>query len=226
MKKLERIRQLLREIVYPEGAVCAGCGKTSDGKYLCPECRHMLEYGEMLESWERRELSDAYAWSMRPHRGLARELVLRLKHGAESRAAEELAGMLKTRPEAFPALPPDTVVTWTPAPKRRTRERCVDHGRLLAEAVARELGLTCRPLLQRRGNDRPQATLNREQREKNLQKAFLPTEKIAFPVLLVDDVLTTGTTAERCIKALREGGAEEITVLTATRAVKTAKQGS
>ena len=38
-------------------------------------------------------------------------------------------------------------------------------------------------------------------------------------VLLIDDVLTTGTTARRCAAALREGGAEDITVLAFTRAV-------
>ena len=59
-----------------------------------------------------------------------------------------------------------------------------------------------------------------EQRRSNLRRAFSPLEKISVPVLLVDDVLTTGTTAERCIAALREAGAKEITVLTATHAVR------
>ena len=55
------------------------------------------------------------------------------------------------------------------------------------------------------------------------QKLYLGEDDVAFlkgkRVLLVDDVLTTGTTAARCIEALREGGAREITVLTMTKAL-------
>ena len=211
--------QRLREILYPEGAICAGCGKISDGECLCPACRQELMTRDLLESWEFRELEGVPAWSMRPHRGLPRDLVLRMKHGAERRTAGELARMLREAPAYFPSFSSDTVVTWVPAPKSRIRERCIDHGQALAEAVARELKLPCRGLLERRGKDRPQATLNRAQRQQNLQKAFSALERIECPVLLVDDVLTTGTTALRCIRALRKAGAEEITVLTATRAV-------
>ena len=44
------IREVLLQILYPEGAVCPGCGKISDGDYLCPACRKELETGEMLDS--------------------------------------------------------------------------------------------------------------------------------------------------------------------------------
>ncbi len=213
-------RRVIWETVYPEGAVCAACGRISAGECLCPACREELLHSEVLESWETRNLGSVQAWSMRPHRGVARELVLRLKHGTEARAAKELAGMLAQRPDWVPAPPPGTVVTWVPTPKGRVRERCIDHGEALAKAVAEESGLACRPLLRRIGHDRPQARLNRAQREANLKNAFEPVEEIDTPVLLVDDVLTTGTTATRCIEALRRGGAREITVLTVTRAVR------
>lgn len=215
---VRKVRDLLREILYPEGALCLNCGKISDGNTLCPGCRQDLREGDLLESWETGEVSGVPFWSMRPHRGISRTLILRLKHGAESRAAAELASILRTRPAYFPELSPDTVVTWVPGPKERILERGVDHGKLLAEAAAQELGLSCRPLLIRRGNDRPQARLKEEQRRQNLKNAFLPAGRISFPVLLVDDVLTTGTTASRCIEALRQGGAADIMVLTATKA--------
>ena len=67
-------------------------------------------------------------------------------------------------------------------------------------------------------NPRKEPSLKREAREANLKNAFLPAGKISFPVLLVDDVLTTGTTARRCAEALRAGGADSVTVLTITRA--------
>lgn len=215
-----RCKSAFREVLYPEGAVCLACGKISDGESLCPACRKKLMETDLLESWEIRDLGGVSSWSMRPHRGLARTLVLRLKHGAESRAAEALATLYRDRPPIFPDLPKNMVVTWVPSPKIRIRERCVDHGQVLARAIAKEAGLPCEELLRRRGNDRPQAQLRRMQREKNLQNAFEPACAIETPVLLVDDVMTTGTTARRCIAALREGGAKEIIVLTATGSIK------
>ena len=210
------IREVLLQILYPEGAVCPGCGKISDGEYLCPACRKELETGEMLDSWHLRDLHGVPAWSIRPHRGLARKLVLRLKYGTEARAAAALTGLLRQRPPVFPELSPNTVVTWVPMPVRRRRERCIDHGKRLAEGTARELGLPCRELLRREGNSQPQAGQSMERRQRNLRRAYSLASEISFPVLLVDDVLTTGTTADRCIDALRNAGAEEITVLTMT----------
>ena len=208
----------LAEILYPEGAVCLGCGRLSDGECLCPACREELRYSDVLDSWQQRDIGGVPVWCMRPHRDLPRKLVLRLKHGTEARAAKAMAGMLRDRPDYFLHPAPGTVVTWVPGPKGRIRERCIDHGKRLAEAVAAELGLECRPLLIRKKNDRAQARLNREARRENLKKTFAPAERIGCPVLLVDDVLTTGTTARRCLEALREGGAEEIEVLTVTKA--------
>jgi predicted amidophosphoribosyltransferase len=172
----------------------------------------------MLEAWAYRDLNGTPAWSMRGHTGLPRRLVIRLKHGANACIARELAEIAVPAPADL-RLSPDTVVTWVPMPAARRRERCIDHGRVLAECAARQLGLCCRGLLIRRGNGRTQEGLSMARRQANLRSAFAPAEEIGFPVLLVDDVLTTGTTAERCIAALREGGAREITVLTMTKAL-------
>ena len=219
MRVVEKILALVRETVYPEGAVCLGCGRISDGECLCPSCRQELRFGEMLDSWERRDLGGTDAWSMRPHRGVARSLVLQLKHGACEAAARELAGLLREKPDYFPDLPEGTVVTWVPAPEGRIRDRYIDHGKTLAMEVARELGLPCRALLSRRGGGKRQASLDRVHREQNLKGAFVPRGAGEKSVLLVDDVLTTGTTARRCMEALRQGGTESILVLTATHAL-------
>jgi len=211
----------LRDTVYPEGAVCSCCGKISDGRPLCPDCREKLERDGTAFAWFFTELEpDLPAYSLRPHEGLSRDLVLKLKHQGEACLAREMAAAVLPLP-AFLSFSPDTVVTWVPMPAKRLRARGIDHGRLLAEAVAAELGLSCRKLLNR-ANDRSkaQATLGQEGRLKNLAGVFSPAVRIRTPVLLVDDVLTTGTTARRCAEALRTGGAVHITVLTFTRSVK------
>lgn len=217
---LPRMRTFLLETVYPETAVCRACGKISGGGVLCRVCGERLRYDGMISAWDREELEeDLPAYTLRPHTGVARQLVLRLKHSAEKCIADELADLLLPLPEHL-SFSPDTVVTWVPMPESRRRERCIDHGRTLAEAAAARLQLSCRALLVRLDTrDRPQAVLGRRDREANLRHAFHPAERIDFPVLLVDDVLTTGTTSRRCAEALRRGGARDITVLAFTRAL-------
>ena len=217
---LPRVRTFLLETVFPERAVCRACGRISQGGVLCDDCAARLRSDGMLSAWDREELEEGLdAYTLRPHTGVARRLVLGLKHNAEKCLADQLADLLLPVPSHI-VFAPDTVITWVPMPEKRRRERCIDHGQVLAEAAAARLRLPCRPLLVRLDTrDKPQATLSREKRETNLADAFRPAEEIRFPVLLIDDVLTTGTTARRCAAALREGGAREITVLAFTRAL-------
>ncbi len=207
----------IREIVWPEGAFCCACGRVTDGGALCPACRESLRNDGFLFAWDRSDPEPGLpAWSLRPHEGVPRALILRLKYGAETRAARLLAELLLPLPEDV-SFPPDTVVTWVTMPESRRRDRAVDHGRLLAEAFAEKLSLPCRQLLLRRDRrEKHQVGLGAEQRAANLQGAFSPAEKISFPVLIIDDVRTTGTTLCRCAEALRAGGAAQVSAITVT----------
>ena len=209
----------LRDAVWPEGALCCACGRITDGETLCPSCRLDLKAQGYVFSWDQAEpVPGLTAWGLRPHTGIHRTLIHRLKYGAEARAARELASLVLPLPETL-FFSPDTVITWVTMPESRYRNRAIDHGRLLAEAVARQLSLPCRQLLARRDNRaRSQVTLSMSGRRANLKGAFEPLEEISFPVLLIDDVRTTGTTLARCTEALREGGAEQVTAITMTRA--------
>ena len=209
----------LRDVVWPEGALCCACGRITDGGTLCPSCLLDLQAQGYVFSWDQAEpVPGLVAWGLRPHAGIHRTLIHRLKYNSEARAAESLASLILPLPETL-SFSPDTVVTWVTMPEFRYRNRAIDHGRLLAEAVARQLSLPCRQLLARRDNRaKSQVTLSMSGRKANLKGAFDPLEKISFPVLLIDDVRTTGTTLARCAEALRDGGAKQITAITMTRA--------
>ena len=206
-----------KEMIWPEGAFCCACGRTTDGGSLCKACRESLRNDGALFAWSRSDPEPGLpAWSLRPHEGVPRLLIHRLKYGAEARAARLLAELILPLPEEI-VLPPDTVVTWVTMPESRRRERAIDHGRLLAENFAEKLSLPCRQLLVRRDRrERHQVGLSAEQRSSNLEGAFRPKEKISFPVLIIDDVRTTGTTLCRCAEALRAGGAEQVFAITVT----------
>jgi hypothetical protein len=122
--------------------------------------------------------------------------------------AEEIRGM---------NLPADTVMTWVTMPVQRFRERGIDHGRELCAAVSKLCGIPMRQLLTRQGRFKTQRGLHQDERMKNLNGTFVCTEELNVPVLLVDDVTTTGATVSVCAEALLAAGAPLVEVITATR---------
>lgn len=126
--------------------------------------------------------------------------------------AEPLAGAMVAvlRAEA-------DVVTWVPLSRRRRARRGFDQAEALARAVARSLGVPAAPLLRRPRDTRPQARQTAEERRRALRGAFRAVAVAPPRVLLVDDVLTTGSTAAACAEALRGAGARRVVALTAAR---------
>lgn len=105
----------------------------------------------------------------------------------------------------------------------RLREREYNQSLLLADELNRDLRL---PLmydnLVRLRATPPQTELSRSERLANLRRCFAvrrPAEIAGKRVLLVDDVMTTGTTVNECAKVLRKAGADEVYVVTLARTV-------
>jgi ComF family protein len=113
------------------------------------------------------------------------------------------------------------VVTWVPLTRRRKAERGFDQAKVLARAVARECELPVRGLLRRIVATGPQAKRDAVARRTAMRGSFVVRDRVAMPrhVLLVDDVLTTGATAAACAEALRDGGAQTVSLLVAARAL-------
>ena len=97
------------------------------------------------------------------------------------------------------------MVTWAPTSASRRRVRGFDQAELLARAVARERGLPCRRLLVRVGHSRAQTGRGRAARLEG--PAFRAVRPISHRVLVVDDVVTTGSTLARATEALYAAGA-------------------
>ena len=115
------------------------------------------------------------------------------------------------------------VVTWTPLSRRRKKKRGFDQAELLARTAAGELGLPVRRLLEKKTDNVPQSHLEDEAaRRANVQGAYRLTgeDLSGLRVLLVDDVVTTGSTMGECARLLLEGGASEVWGLTLAQARK------
>jgi len=119
--------------------------------------------------------------------------------------------------------------TLVPIPLHRTRllRRGYDQAALLTRMLAHATGLPLRATLLRRVRaTRRQVGLTEAERTENVHRAFAVTGPLPRgPVVLVDDVLTTGATARAASATLREAGARGVYVLTLARAVGEANPG-
>lgn len=146
------------------------------------------------------------------YEGYVRRSILRYKfHRARNYAhgyGRFLAMKLTvTHPEGFDLL------TWVPVSSRRKRKRGYDQAELLANAVGQELELTPVKLLNKIRNNPPQSRMSAEQRKANVLGVYerCGTDSVAGKrVLLVDDIFTTGSTAEECARVLLTAGAKEV----------------
>lgn len=113
-----------------------------------------------------------------------------------------------------------------PLHRARRRTRGFNQAELIARAALRELrdprlSLDPKVLVRTRFTE-SQTGFTREQRRRNLRGAFAvpdPARVSGRRVLLVDDVLTTGATADECSRILLRAGAQQVLVATAARAV-------
>ncbi len=101
------------------------------------------------------------------------------------------------------------LVTWAPTTTRRMRVRGHDQSALLAASVARSMRVR-RVRTLRRIDDRAQTGSSRRERLRGPQFVARCNAVRGRHVLLVDDVMTTGTTLQRAREALREAGAIEV----------------
>lgn len=110
------------------------------------------------------------------------------------------------------------MITWVPLSRFRRWRRGYDQAQLLAERLGEELGTPCEPLLRKVRNTKAQSGLKGESRRRaNVLGAYAACRK-ARPegrrILLVDDVVTTGSTLSECARMLLSVGAAQVVCVT------------
>lgn len=206
----------LRELVFPRRAACMGCGSLigCDRDDLCEDCRARLAKSFIgARMPEKRSDLAAMAFAY-PYRGPAGGMARSLKYGSVWILAEQM-GRDIARAAEYLRVEPDCVVTPVPMHPKRLRERGRNHSALLALSAAKQLGLPYMEMLRRTRNAPQQARLSDAERRKNLKDGFAVREEClreigGRTILLVDDVWTTGATAQSCAEALKKAGAGRI----------------
>lgn len=183
------------DVLSPIPSRCYRCAKITTDSAVCSSCRR---YSPLRHVWIAGEYD-----------GLAKQLVYCLKfHNAKAAVQPMVQAMLVT----LPYLPPNTLVVPIPTATSRRRQRGYDQAELLAKALSKQLKLPYASLLARSGQTRQVGT-KRADRLAQLESSYRPIKPYLInesPILLVDDVVTTGATIEAAAKVLKQVGAKTV----------------
>jgi competence protein ComFC len=240
-----RLSSLLLDLLYPP--LCAVCQDAlAQGRALCPTCDQALprlaepfcqQCGEPFPgeidghfscpNCSKLKFSFEFARPAMIRDDRTLEMIHRLKYNREIHLAKDL-GRLTV--EAFrdvrfaPALAGKWPLIPVPLHHRRFQHRYFNQAEEISREVSLLTGLPIVKALRRIRRTETQTALTRSQRMENLRGAFAVTtagkryiEKFPKGAVLIDDVLTTGSTVGECAKILRRAGIKRVQVVTVMR---------
>src|SRR5215470_258787 len=180
-----------------------------DIAFTCANCAHRTIY------------FDAAVAAYRG-RGIVRDVIHEFKYNRQIHLRHLVARWLRAaldderlRDRQFDVIVP------VPLHPARHRERGFNQASLLAELLSAHTSIPCKPLLKRIRYTTTQTALDRSERMENLHNAFRLRQNVdvrGLRMLLIDDVLTTGSTLSECARVLKRAGALSVHAATAARA--------
>ncbi len=188
---------------------CKSCGGLNDGLLeVCSQCSGIKRY------WDR-------GFSIWKFKGGGREFVHALKYKGRVEVIHFLASEMQRCLPQGNSLDYD-LITFVPLHYLKKFLRGFNQSELIAKRLSLLLNLPCKKVVNRVKFARQQAMLSREERQKNIRNIF-KMKKMATSlvkgkhILLVDDVLTTGSTFNEVAKQLKMSGAASITIISIAR---------
>jgi Predicted amidophosphoribosyltransferases len=197
---------------------CPFCGAVLSRQGICGDCRRMLPWTQETER-ERTLPGGARCASPLFYEDMVRDGILRFKFSGNAAAAEPLGGLIaECAAERFPG--EFDTVSWVPVSARRLRRRGYDQARLLAEAACRRWDTRPRPLLRKVADNPAQSGLEgASARRANVLGVYEAADGVSGRrILLIDDIVTTGSTLGEAVRVLRDAGAAEVVCATAAAA--------
>lgn len=211
-------------IRYSMRKICCGCKSsciTKDcvyiyrGACICRACNEKLDrveagilfYGDIVGD---------YTYSPFYYTNLYREIFLSFKFKSNFAYGHILGRLAADRLAQIEEFKKYDYVTPVPLSELRFNERGYNQSEIMAQYLARDIGLPINTVLKKIKDTIPQSRLSTAQRSKNIKGAFEVTENVVGKrILLYDDIHTTGSTLKECEKALLKAGAAEVCLITA-----------
>lgn len=206
--------------VSPDG-ICAACRKkiTPVGETFCLKCGKPLdqEEQEYCSDCERKKHYFDAGRSLFSYQGDMRRSLYRLKYGNKREYAAVYGREMAKRQGRWIHQMGITLILPVPLHRSRKRQRGYNQAALLARELGRCIGIPVREdLLFRKKKTAPLKTLTGQARRESLRGAFGVSEWISAQerILLVDDIYTTGSTADAAALSLKKCGCRKVFVIT------------
>ena len=207
---MKKILLSLLDLIYKKK--CYFCSSSKSSLKMCPKCYEELTFAKFQPN---RIVEGVNVYSC----GIYEKTLQKLIRGLKYHKQKELAGYLaQFMYEYWKELSDkrDFQVIPVPLHENRIKKRKYNHMELTADEFCKLSAFTPNyELIKRIKDTKPQYKLTRAERLKNLAGAFEIdlTKDLKKPVLILDDICTTGTTFEEMIKTLKENGITEIVCL-------------
>lgn len=235
-----RILGIAMDVLFGAREPCPACGRLGSASSLCSECAALipmarppmcsvcgtpLRGGAGRGDAERevcvgcRGIRRYFECARAPaiYEGAAREHVHDLKYRARVEIVPALSKMMALLAISTGVADKCDCAVPVPLHPDRLARRGFNQAELLARSVAMLLGIPMIPgALSRRASTGTQTFLDRKHRRDNVLRAFVcdePARVAGRTVLLIDDVITSGATADGCARALLRSGASRVSVL-------------
>ncbi len=219
-------------LLYP--STCIICGKNvRAGEYLCDGCeakiiRIVPPFCETCSEPFEGSINTAFSCANCAHRTIHFDAAVAayrgrgIKYNRQIHLRHVVARWLRAAldDERLRDYEFDVVVP-VPLHPARQRERGFNQASLLAQLLSAHTSIPCKPVLKRIRYTTTQTALDRSERMENLHNAFRLRKNAdvrGLRVLLIDDVLTTGSTLSECARVLKRAGAKSVHAATAARA--------
>ena len=231
---MDALKTLLKNVFFPQNYTCTFCGREIFGnKPLCRDCdsalprndRYICDRCGRKTPYPTTACSDCAGKTL--YFDVARSAftydapisfaLQNLKYRGRKFLAEELAAeMEKTYLKTFY---PCEAVVCVPTSENKIKERGYNQSELLASALSKRISVPfIRGALVKTRDTGSQVGLSQKERLINLSGSFAVKDRKLIEdktVLLIDDVLTTGTTTNLAAKKLKSAGAKSVFILTA-----------
>lgn len=216
-----KIFNKIASIIYPPKCIfCQKILNHSTLLHICSDCYSGLPFAQMAvlaTSQENEENFCDGAVSVFQYTGVVKESLIRFKFYNEPSYYKTYAKLIADRFAKMADIKQYDMVMSVPLHKHKEFSRGYNQAYLISKELGRELKLPeGSKLIKRYRNTEAQSLLDKQKRSQNVKGAFtikFPEKVAGKSILLVDDILTTGSTLEECSRELKNAGAIKVTAV-------------